>query len=204
MLTVYTVLWGDKYGWEDVYAIKRNLRKCLRRYRFVCITDQVIHGVEVKPPEVWWPGWWQKVGLFKPGFAPGPAVYLDLDVVLVDDLTEWVETYTRNGLTMPTNWAQSGHGGCQSSVMMWGDELPRAVYDRFEFDSVSKRLWGDQEWITELRDQGVIEVQPCEGVRSYKYHCRNQGPPVGTKVVAFHGKPKPPDVGDSWVITARS
>ena len=67
-----------------------------------------------------------------------------------------------------------------------------------------KKLWGDQEFITELLgDPGSGEVDPLFGVKSYKYHCRN-GLPEDASVVCFHGDPKPHQVNESWVKQARS
>ncbi len=199
MLTVYCVYWGDKYSQDYVYALKRMLKKHLRqRNRFVCITDQIVHGVETQKPCVDWPGWWQKVSLFKPGFAPGPALYLDLDVVVVGDLDDLVDRYTSDGLAMPKNWARSGHGGWQSSVMLWGVS-PAEIYTSFTPDAMD-RFWGDQEWITHVMGEAIT---PISGIYSYKYHCQPK-PPQDAVVAAFHGKPDPHEVRDAWVVEARS
>ena len=66
-------------------------------------------------------------------------------------------------------------------------------------------LWGDQEWITRLRDEKRLAVEyfnPVDVV-SYKYHCRCEGLPGATKVAVFHGKPNPSEVSDKWVMDAR-
>jgi hypothetical protein len=118
-----------------------------------------------------------------------------------------VQRYASEPLAMPLNWAASGHGGCQSSVILWsGCEMTRRIYD--EFDPAiaywpprndGGKLWGDQEWITHLRDTGRIRVTPIDaGIYSYKYHVRGKGLPHGSKIIVFHGEPKPPDVKESW------
>ena len=158
------------------------------------------------PPPVDWPGWWGKLSLFKPGIATVTNLWLDLDVVVTGSLDDLVNDYGQCALAMPLNWAQSGHGGCQSSVMIWKQSkymLP--IYKLFDPKDArwppvnDGYLWGDQEWITKLRDDGVIDVTPInpDWVKSYKYHCRN-GLPKDCRVVVFHGDPKPDDVSESW------
>lgn len=145
--------------------------------------------------------------LFAPGMAEGVNLYLDLDVVVTGSLDPIVECLGQHSLAMPLNWAQSGHGGCQSSVMVWrACEYTQQIYNLFDpkdahWPPINKPgiLWGDQEWITHLRDTGLLRVRPIpeQYVKSYKYHCRN-GLPADTRVVVFHGEPKPENVKEGW------
>lgn len=209
MLTVWSICWGDKYPDYYVQRLQREVRKHLDTpHRFICITDRVIDGVATMPFPEDYPGWWSKVALFKRGVATDRNVWFDLDVVLTGNITEMVERYSKTALAMPMNWAQSGHGGCQSSVMMWSaNAMAEKIYNRFDpaiahWPPINQPgvLWGDQEWITDLRDRGEIEVIPIrDGIKSYKYHCRN-GLPDGTKVVVFHGEPKPAGVREPWFV----
>lgn len=213
MLTVWTILWGDKYPHDYVRSLRRQVVRHLREpHEFVCISDQRIERVPVLKPRVDFPGWWQKVGLFKPGEDCGRNLWLDLDVVITGGLDALCDPLPHGvQLRAPLNWAQSGHGGVQSSVMYWERGSAAAVYDLFD-PSIAHWpprnepgvLWGDQEWITRLRDRGDLNVQPVreEWVRSYKYHCRQQ-PPEDMRVCVFHGKPDPSEVPDEWVRRAR-
>jgi hypothetical protein len=208
MLTVWCVYWGDKYAADYVYTLKRMVEAHLSyEHVFVCVTDAYLPGVLcMKPSHPEWKGWWQKINLFRSGIATGPSLYLDLDVVITGMLDDLVEEYCGCDLAMPANWAQSGHGGCQSSVMLWRGNTCWDIYERFDYERDSKRLWGDQEFITELLgDPGkgnVTAIDPSLVV-SYKYHCRT-GKPEDARVVVFHGKPDPHEVGDAWVKNARS
>lgn len=210
MLTVWSVCWGAKYGDEDVQILQGMVARHMKQpHRFRCLSDRPIEGVDTTITPVSWPGWWQKLALFL--MEQGPALYLDLDVVIVGPLDDLV---CHNGISMPANWAQSGHGGCQSSVMSWtGDyswlpglfdpkELSRPENGNFGWYG-AQRLWGDQEFITShLGDPGKGEVIPMPGIKSYKYHC-GDGVPQGSRVVCFHGDPKPAKVVYSWVVEAR-
>jgi hypothetical protein len=184
---------------EEVDILARMVMKHLSiPHEFICITESDL------------PGWWGKVRLFD-GRSSERNLWLDLDTVITGPLDGLVTPCSK--LRIAKNWAQSGFGGCQSSVMYWEGDTGRVISDEFDpaiahwppINKPGEVLWGDQEWITELRDEGRIEVEyfnPCDVV-SYKYHCRDRGLPIATKVAVFHGKPKPSEVKDKWVIEAR-
>lgn len=208
MLTVWCVLNGTKYQDDDVHILKDMVRRNLVSvHRFRCLSDRQIPGIDCLIPDEKWPGWWSKLLLFR--YATGFNLYFDLDVVIVDSL----DCLVSDRLSMPANWAQSGHGGCQSSVMSWGCDYSR-IPDAFHVEQLAQPeqggcgryqgLWGDQELITrELGNPGDGDIDPMQGIVSYKYHCRNGSPPHFTSVVCFHGEPKPKDVNDAWVKAAR-
>ena len=206
MLTVWSVCNGTKYTDEDVYILRDMVHRNLSTpHVFRCLSDRPIPDIDCFIPSQVWPGWWSKLQLFR--YSTGLNLYLDLDVVVTGPL----DGLLSDALSMPANWGQSGHGGCQSSVMSWGwtyAMIPAA----FNVNELEKPvngncgayhgLWGDQEYITKLLgDPGDI-VKPMEGIYSYKYHCQ-KALPEGAKVVCFHGEPKPHDVNDQWVRDSR-
>ena len=128
MINVYCVYWGDKYSPDYVPRLRDAVDKHLTiPHEFRCITDFEFWDVDCVAPPCDYPGWWQKIGLFKPNALPFvPSLYLDLDLAIVDSLDPfayWIEDALNNHgfdtLLCPENWAQSGHGGCQSSLMAW-------------------------------------------------------------------------------------
>ena len=207
MITVWTMCTGDQYPLKYVDRLWRMVKRNLTLpHRFICITEHQIEGWTHRP-FCDYPGWWGKVSLFKPGVAAGPSLWLDLDVVITGSLDDLVTRYSGCELAMPWNWAKSGHGGCQSSVMVWKGNSAQQIWDEFDpawahWPPINRSgvLWGDQEWITHLRDKGRLNVTQIDPplVQSYKYHCQN-GVPDDCRVVVFHGEPKPSDVGDAWV-----
>jgi hypothetical protein len=202
MLKVYTLCTGDKYDIEYVHRLQRMVQRNLTTpHEFSVVSDRDLPGVHVVGLPDLYPGWWGKINILA---LPGPAVFLDLDVVIVGGLDEMLGTGA--DIKVAKNWAQSGHGGCQSTMMYW--ENASMVPKAFDFDkyacwppsNVPPKLWGDQEFLTLLRDTQHIDVEyfnPAHVV-SYKYHCR-QGLPNDARVVAFHGKPDPHEVNDPWV-----
>lgn len=207
MLTVWSMSTGGKYHDYYVQRLQREVKKHLSLpHRFICISDHSIDRVITMQPPTDLPGWWGKIGLFKPGVATTTNLWLDLDVVITGSLDDLVERYGNCTLAAANNWAKSGHGGVQSSVMVWKQSkytLP--IYKEFQKEWArwppvnDGGLWGDQEWITQLRDSGKLDVTPIfpPWIRSYKYHCR-QGLPNDCRVVVFHGKPDPHEVSETW------
>ena len=209
MLTVWTLCWGDKYDPYYVQRLKREVAKNLTiPHRFVCITEQDIEGVATVPPINDLPGWWGKVNVFVMGTEQN--LFLDLDVVITGNLDALVDEYADCYFAAAKNWAASGHGGVQSSVMLWQGGTgchAETIYRNFDpaiahWPPINRPpiLWGDQEHATVLRDMGRLSVTAIDPalIQSYKYHCRN-GLPDGCKVVVFHGKPDPHEVSESWL-----
>jgi hypothetical protein len=167
-------------------------------HEFICITESDL------------PGWWCKIRLFGDD-SRKRNLWLDLDVIVTGSLDGLVTPLTK-GIRIAKNWAQSGWGGCQSSVMYWEGDSGKVINDEFDPGiahwppiNAPGVLWGDQEWITQLRDEKRLMVEyfnPADVV-SYKYHCRGVGLPDDAKVVVFHGKPDPSEVSDKWVMDAR-
>ena len=194
-ITVYSVLWGDKYHPGYVYALKEMVEKNLTiPHVFKCITKQKLPGIQTVNPVVPYRGWWQKIGLFHPMISKGPSLYFDLDTVIVGNI-DYLADYTNSRFAAPANWAQSGHGGIQSSVMAW-DGTWHDPFNWFKYSEDSSRLWGDQEYLWEILGDNWVKIPH---VGSYKYHCR-ASLPEWMKVICFHGKPDPHEVGDQWIL----
>ena len=196
MIDVFCVLWGDKYVTAYVYALKEAVAKNLSEpHNFKCITARKLDGIDTVLPPVSYSGWWQKIGLFSPLVSSGPSLYFDLDVVITGNL-DYLVPYTECDLAAPANWAQSGHGGIQSSVLAWNGKY-RDPIEKLEWGKDNERLWGDQEYLWELRGDDWTKIPQ---VGSYKYHVRPTGQvPGDMRVMVFHGKPDPHEVQDQCV-----
>ena len=200
MITVFTGAWGSSHQPREVKLLRDQVADNLSiDHHFVCISDRLIEGVACVNRGTL-PGWWRKLEVLQ---SRGPAMWLDLDVVVTGSLDDIVLAHVDATLACPWNWAQSGHGGCQSSLMLWSRSLtePMEHFDPadahwpprndLKWDS-GVTQWGDQEWLTHMRDTGQLDVEPVNPawVKSYKYHCRG-GVPDDCRLVVFHGQPKP-------------
>jgi len=108
------ILWGDKYGIETVNRLVSAVAAHARRQpRFVLLTDRARPGLDARVtarpiPEVWLQpgmlggGCQAKLCLFDPGVVPDdlPAVYLDLDTVILGDVGTATGLLKPGGLLM--------------------------------------------------------------------------------------------------------
>lgn len=132
-----------------------------------------------------WTGWWSKIELFNT--FRGPTLYLDIDTVVVGKLPDIGPKFT-----MLSDVYQKDKFG--SGVMSWHDS-PISLYNTFSNNPekymkyyTKRSRWGDQAFISD--HLGFRPDVFGEEYRSYKVHCKD-GIPNGTKVVYFHGKPRP-------------
>ena len=121
---------------------------------FLCLTDLVpelerLH-VPATPLTHGWPGWWSKCEALA---APGPALYLDLDVSIVGDLEPLLAVARQAPFCMCKSFWVEDPGAVNSSVMAWSGDVSW-LYRRFaEAPEEHMRLykardrWGDQVWI---------------------------------------------------------
>lgn len=184
---------GPEFTSDHVYALVDGLLEHNMDAQVVCLTDVEFCHPRVKtiPLQHGWNGWWSKMELFRPGVCEGPTLYLDLDTAVVGSLSG----LSIEGFTMLPNVYRPGDFG--SGIMAW-QESPHHIYEAFskrpEYYMAQYRTtakWGDQGFI---RDHlGYKPRVFGSEFRSYKAHCKSRVP-ENTKVVYFHGKPRPWEV----------
>ncbi len=206
-MKVVCVKWGDRYGSEWVLRLRGMVRQKLTiAHDFECFTDKPVAGIECRPLTSGLPTWWSKLELLKPGTFAGDVLYLDLDVVLTANIDRAVEvartdksklwmrddfSYSlrnpRQGLDARQVEMLGGHGCCNSSVMVWHGDAPRAAWDQFTPDVMEKQH-GDQNHISRVLWPEKIGFLPDDLVGSYKYG-QMRGEAVAP-ITVFHGSPK--------------
>lgn len=200
-LTVACVLWQGDFrkrtyhpGW--VTKLKRMVADKLPPHNFVCLTNvpEDVECADTLPLTSGLEGWWAKLELFRPdnGLA-GRILYLDLDVLAVDDLTPLVTDQTTfmppsytfgPGEPASTDWRLNKY---QSSAFCFEAGTFPELFTLFE-ERHRQRFRGDQDWIGYVTDQDWIaetrpdfETYPPEWFKKLK-NCVD-GPPDGTKLV---------------------
>lgn len=170
-------------------------------HRFVCLTDTQIAGVETIPLRDDLPGWWSKMELFR---EFDEAFYIDLDTVIVDDITPLV--VHEHKFTVLRNLSRKAPGRIGSGVMAWGcdqSHLYRKFMQRpkaYMAQCVTSAMWGDQGWLQKYGGQfdRFQDLFPA-AIKSYKFDLNSGNPTPDCKIVCFHGEPKPWDVKKSWI-----
>jgi len=182
---------GGEFKPDHVKMLKQSVFKHNPELGFICLSDVKIDGVECINLLHDWPKWWGKLELFRV-FTDKEVLYLDLDTVVIGDIKELFRTK----ITMLKDVNNIDKFG--SGVMSWhGDysylyNVFKANSDRFISEYVSRKNWGDQGFIMNHLNNSP-DCFEFGDLHSYKKHCIH-GVPKGTKLVYFHGNPRPWDV----------
>lgn len=210
---------GGHYTREWVYALKRGINRHaetvlhndLDGSEFVCLTDDPgVTPLWRVPLKHGWPGWWSKLELFRPGLFKGPVLYLDLDTLVVGDLTDLC-SYTGDFAMLSDFYRPKV---AQSGVMLWTPG-PHTEFMYREFVAGwydnpgghrKPKYRGDGEWIhAHFQRTGVITADRIQAlypgqVVSLKVHAR-EGPPDGARLVCGHGNPRFDNPKAGWAHT---
>ena len=217
--TVVCLNWGNAYGADYINRLYHGVEKYLPPpFRFVCFTDndknmspQVeardIKCLTLAPPlcGIWW-----KLALLHPlANLTGRCLFLDLDVMVTDDLSPF---FAYSGeFCIIHNWIER-----RKRIVRHRPDIGNSSVFRFEAGSrpdIAEEFLADplrakndftteQAFMTAAVGLQRLVWWPEGWVRSFKYHCRPVFPlnwlmrpriPVGTRILAFHGFPNPPD-----------
>lgn len=217
MLNVACVLRsGGTYTVSDVEKLHAMVTRHLKYGEFYCLTDMPrevakIEDVHPIPLHHNWPGWWSKLELFRTNaFPEGDRIlYLDLDTIIVGNL-EALAARQEHWIMLGDFYRRPPKHqriGLASGVMMWTANDQDQIYQSFarQPQRVMNTVRGDQDWIARQNPTAVLWENLVPGqVISYKVHMRDAGglivPPADTRIVCFHGKPKPSEVQEPWVL----
>ncbi|MER8563813.1 hypothetical protein [Mesorhizobium sp. M0578] len=197
MKTVACVLRsGGEYAPRHVVRLLSQVIEHLPGAEFRCFSDIKLQGVEVIPLRYGWPGWWAKMELFRPEL-PDDWLYFDLDTLIVGSLADMAAI--EGPAILRDVYRPWGLG---SGIMAIPQSIKAAVWEAFTAapaDHMQRfAAGGDQEFLESCRGvdwrlwQDLCPRQLC----SYKVDVQRLGRiPTGVRVVFFHGKPRPWDVG---------
>ncbi|RWI47927.1 MAG: hypothetical protein EOR16_33980 [Mesorhizobium sp.] len=196
MKTVACVLRsGGEFEPRHVVRLFSQVTEHLPGATFRCFSDVDVQGLEVIPLRHGWPGWWAKMELFRPELAHD-WLYFDLDTSIVGSLADMAAV---EGPVIIRDWGQWRFG---SGIMAIPQAIKAAVWEAFTAAPADhmRRFadGGDQEFLESCVGvdwrlwQDICPGQVC----SYKVDVQRLGRvPAGVRAVAFHGKPRPWDVG---------
>lgn len=190
---------GGDFKPSHVQALQRQVAKWAPLASFECLTDMEVPRVETVPLVHKLPGWWSKMELFRPDVL-GEFLFMDLDTVVVGPLDDFERV---SNLTVLRDFYRDGKKlkeGLQSSLMYIHSSGREQIWDDFMLNPpltmLMHRRGGDQAlperyWLSKAaRFQDEIPGQ----VVSWKVNCASGVPPEA-RVVVFHGKPRPWEVG---------
>lgn len=180
---IYTPIWVDRLR----AGVKRHLAAA---HKFVCLSDISVNCERI-PLQRDWPGWWSKIEALR---VPGPALLIDLDTLIIGDLSDIARQAERRELVMLRDFYRPH--GLGSGVMAWNGDLSR-LYVTFaeapEMAMAEFRQGGDQSFIEVLVDLDRVtrwqDAVPGQIV-SYKADLCQERAPANARVLCLHGRPK--------------
>ncbi|MDO8903908.1 glycosyltransferase [Hydrogenophaga sp.] len=219
-VNVLCIKWGKKYGPEYVNKLHNMVGRNLRRpFRFVCLTDDaagIDPQIEVKPipaigfdefdqrkPWTFAHGWLKLTSFANPLYdLQGRTLFLDLDIVILDSLDPFFDQ--KGDFIVIKEWDKSdGTGNTSAYLYTIGAHTDALEHLKNNYPASIADVRNEQEFITGyLSRQGKLSYWPEAWCRSFKRHCLRRGLmgwfappqiPSGARIIAFHGKPNPPD-----------
>ena len=218
---------GTKYNYEYVNKLYNMVeRNCSVPYGFACITEDptgLNPNIKIIPlpvtPGV--NGWWYKPWVFSKDLPlQGTIMFLDLDLVIIKNIDDFwnycpgrfciIRDFNRSTVK---DWNKFN-----SSIFKFEKGAYSFVWENFIKDpGIIKRMHGDQDWIySQIRSN--FQFWPDEWIRSYKWEVRNRqdivrdgvrrifkeiaNPEIDarSRILVFHGDPKPSDVKDPIIV----
>lgn len=191
-------------------------------FRFVCLTDDAkgfVAGIEALPipdiglrPDQWYTkGVWPKLALYVADLhgLTGRCLFIDLDMVIVGGLDDFFSLPGRFISTdMGDGWQPGGRAGAQpeTGTCIFAYDLGREtpIIDRFqrEPEQIIASFRNEQDYVGAMVEP--MGFWPAGWVISFKRFLRQpvgadlfrppRAAPVGTRVIAFHGDPRPQDL----------
>jgi hypothetical protein len=218
---------GQKYDYTYVNKLYSMVKRHTTvPFNFACITESPINlhkDIKILPlPKVHnVAGWWYKPWVFSKDLPlDGNILFLDLDIVIIKNIDElW--NYNNDSFTIIRDFNRStikDWGKFNSSIFKFPKGSYSFVWENFIKDtSIMKRLHGDQDWIFS-QIKGNFKFWPDEWIQSYKWEVRNRNDIIRdgikrrfkdvanpeikpeTKILVFHGDPKPSEVQDPIIV----
>ena len=226
---VMCMKWGTLYSADYVNVLFNAVKKHLTApFRFVCLTENtagIDTGVECYPipdpglgQKYYGRGGWPKLFLHKADLygLQGRGLFIDLDSIVCGDLQPMLQA--PGGIVLIREWRRFADyfrryqlNGA-TGVFAWDIGSQPQIHDRFIADPAKVTLdyRSEQRFVTD-NAADIRFWQPLD-VISFKRHLMApafldrfmavKDPPSGTRIVAFHGHPRPidvvPDRNQSW------
>lgn len=217
MVNVVCMKWGQVYGSHYVNRLYRGVARNLTiPFRFVCFTDDptdIDPAVESKPlppmdlPQGYENSAFRKISLFAPQVEDlsGPTLFLDLDVVIVDNMDSFFEfeapfCIIHNWIEFRKTILRRRPRIGNSSVFRFTIGEQSHVLDDFHAHPM-EAIHGYPTEQAYMSDKvSSLAFWPETWCRSFKRHCTPAVPfnlvtapriPKDAKIIVFHGRPNP-------------
>jgi hypothetical protein len=201
-------------------------RHCTVPFKFACLTEDptgIHQDIQIIPLPNNLRGWWCKPYMFsKQAGLKGTILYMDLDVVIADNIDKlW--TYETKNWCVIRDFTRAQRPDWQkynSSIIRFRPEQMYFIWEEFARDAnkIQRTYWGDQDYLYVVTKNNPAKLWPDSWIQSWKWEIRkdktlargNRGdrklvnvedvePPEHCCVTVFHGDPNPHNCDDPWV-----
>lgn len=161
--------------------------------------------------------WWYKMQMFNHKYHSGPLLYFDLDIVITGNI-DWIWQLPLKKFyairDFKSLW-KPHTTEINSSVMWWNTADFDFVWQHFknlDLTQTMRRYPGDQDYLSSVIDRARLRYFDSAHIKSWRWQCLDGGydfknrtwnsPGTGTaidamtKILVFHGQPKPGQVED--------
>jgi len=214
-INIICMKWGNKFPAEYVNKLYAMVEKNLTiPFRFVCFTENgngVRSEVEIQAlPELKLSDniperGWRKLTVFAENFGglSGQTLFLDLDVVIVDNMDDFF-TVPGDFLIAHDKKNPKKREGNSSVFRFEIGKYPQILsYFEENFDQIKNEVRHEQAYLSrEIHKLEALQFWNDDWVPSFKYRCAPswirswfEAPsiPKDAKIILFHGLPNPPE-----------
>jgi len=225
---VICIKWGSAYTHKDVNTLFRMVNRNISNYKlnFYCFTDDpkgLDERIFTRPlPEMHMRkedckyAYQKEAGLCDDdlgGLNGQRVLFFDLDVIVTGTMDCFFDYCKEDDFVIINDWNTKGNHVGQASCYSWQVGTLGYVKECFEENHkqiIQKYGTASQEYLSSkiIKKRGALKFWPEEWCRSFKMHALPVwflrpfvAPrlPIGTKVLAFHGRPKIEDaIKGTW------
>lgn len=210
---------------ENLQAmIQRNTWRQVRMHVYT-EPDRAVPNTMIKHELTLWPGisgpkksWWYKMQMFDPDHHRGRLLYFDLDVVITGSI-DWIwDNSNDKSLQAPRDFRRiwrPNWTGINSSVLCWNTRTMRWIWEKFcehNIAALTRQYHGDQDYLNSVIPSQGRHYLDENRIKSWRWQVQDGGidaktrqycrPGAGavidpaTRIIIFHGQPKPHEVQD--------
>ena len=196
-INVCCVKEGDKYDSDYVNTLYLMTKRYLTiPFDFICLTEnsqnllKQIKVINLEDRSI--KGWWNKCLLFKPDFLSGSCLYLDLDIIILKNIDEFIiQNQYLNILCNPISLNKKTYYKINSSMLLWNTnnkELHKIwfQYSKNKLFYDNHKTFGDQEVI--LKSNVKYKFFPGNKIRYFKSIKEKENLDTNISIIVFKGK----------------
>jgi hypothetical protein len=212
---------------EKLYSMATRHSSVPVRFHVLTEKTRLVPPHMIKHELIDWPdaagpnlAWWYKMQLFDLGRFSMPMLYLDLDVVIVGNL-DWIWQLDTRYFWTIRDFQYLYRGNTQtinSSIMSWDPAKYYWIwedFDRLDRTAIIRKYKGDQNYLSAVLPPSHLRLIDADLVKSWRWQIAGGGwdfdkrraktPNItptldaSTKIIVFHGDPKPQDIKDNIV-----